>query len=181
MCYARSILYGLFLPKWECFTHSTGTLQWTFRLPNVLHFKISNFGQSSPRSVPDMESNGIITPYYTRLCLLSAMMKCMSGVHWNTNLADSAGCRILRAGAMWGSKFLFSHSFLLKIPCNELLIYILVINFQYDSCTPCIVSMFLVMFWSSMLSFVWVIVLVTKISYIHHESYLDNNNSVFND
>jgi hypothetical protein len=37
-------------------------------------FKISNSGQSPPCSVPDMESNGIITPYYTRLCLLSAMM-----------------------------------------------------------------------------------------------------------
>jgi hypothetical protein len=67
------------------------------------------------------------------------------------------------------SKFLFIF-FSFEIPCNELLIYILVINFQYDSYTPCIVSMFLVMLWSSMLSFVWVIVLVTKSSYIHHQS-----------
>ncbi len=146
MCYARSILYGLFLPKRECFTHSTGTLQ------NLQTSQCSAFQNFKLWSVSTLQCSRHGEQWHYHSILYEIMFivcndECMSGVHWNTNLADSAGCWILRAGVMWvpNSFFIF---FSFEIPCDEILIYILVISFQYDSYTPCIVAMFLVMLWS---------------------------------
>jgi hypothetical protein len=79
--------------------------------------------------------------------------ECMSGCSLEHKSCGLSRLLTIEGRCHVSSKFLFIF-FSFEIPCNELLIYILVINFQYDSYTPCIVSMFLVMLWSSMLSFV---------------------------